>query len=52
MAWELYQMEQLAEIVGGLVMIETLGFIFGIGFLIWLVIVLALWLIVNYWGNM
>ena len=33
-------------------MIEILGFIFGIGFLIWLVIVLALWLIVNYWGNM
>jgi hypothetical protein len=33
-------------------MIEILGFIFGIGFLIWLVIVLILWLIVNYWGNM
>jgi len=32
-------------------MIEILGFIFGIGFLIWLVIVLALWLIVNHWGN-
>ena len=32
-------------------MIEILGFIFGIGFLIWLVIVLTLWLIVNYWGN-
>lgn len=32
-------------------MIETIGYIFGIGFLIWLVIVLALWLIVNYWGN-
>jgi hypothetical protein len=52
MAWELYQMEQLAVIVGGRAMIETIGYIFGIGFLIWLVIVLALWLIVNYWGNM
>jgi len=51
MAWELYQMEQLAVIVGDLAMIEILGFIFGIGFLIWLVIVLTLWLIVNYWGN-
>ena len=32
-------------------MIEILGFIFGIGFLIWLVIAITLWLIVNYWGN-
>lgn len=32
-------------------MIEIIGYIFGIGFLIWLVIVLALWLIVNYWGD-
>jgi hypothetical protein len=51
MAWELYQMEQLVVIVGDLAMIEILGFIFGIGFLIWLVIVLTLWLIVNHWGN-
>jgi hypothetical protein len=51
MAWELYQMEQLAGIVGVLAMIETIGYIFGIGFLIWLVIVLILWLIVNHWGN-
>jgi hypothetical protein len=52
MAWELYQMEQLVVIVGDLAMIEILGFIFGIGFLIWLVIAITLWLIVNYWGNM
>ena len=32
-------------------MIEIIGYIFGIGFLTWLIIVLTLWLIVNYWGN-
>jgi hypothetical protein len=32
-------------------MIEIIGYIFGIGFLTWLVIVITLWLIVNYWGN-
>ena len=50
-ARELYQMDQLAVIVGGRAMIEIIGYIFGIGFLIWLVIVLRLWLIVNYWGD-
>lgn len=33
-------------------MIETIGLIFGIGFLIWLIIVLTLWLIVKHWENM
>ena len=33
-------------------MIEIIGQIFGIGFLIWLVIVLILWLVANYWENM
>jgi hypothetical protein len=32
-------------------MIEIIGFIFGIGFLLWLTIVIALWLVANYWGN-
>ena len=33
-------------------MIEIIGQIFGIGFLIWLVIILTLWLVANYWENM
>ena len=45
-------MDQLAQIVGDQAMIETIGLIFGIGFLIWLIIVLTLWLIVKHWENM
>jgi hypothetical protein len=33
-------------------MIEIIGFIFGIGFLIWVVVALILYVIANYWENM
>jgi hypothetical protein len=33
-------------------MIEIIGFIFGIGFLIWLVVALILYAVANYWENM
>jgi hypothetical protein len=39
-------------IVGDQAMIEIIGFIFGIGFLIWLAVVLTLWLVVKHWENM
>jgi hypothetical protein len=32
-------------------MIEIIGYIFGIGFLIWLFVVLTLWLIVKHWED-
>jgi len=32
-------------------MIEIIGYIFGIGFLIWLFVVLTLWLIVKNWED-
>jgi hypothetical protein len=32
--------------------IEIIGFIFGIGFLIWLVGALILYAVANYWENM
>lgn len=32
-------------------MIETIGYIFGIGFLIWLAVVLTLLLIVKHWED-
>jgi hypothetical protein len=33
-------------------MIEIIGFIFGIGFLIWVVVALILYAVANYWENM
>lgn len=33
-------------------MIEIVGSIFGIGFLIWLVVALILYAVANYWENM
>ena len=45
-------MENIVPIAWVQAMIEIIGQIFGIGFLIWLVIVLILWLVANYWGNM
>ena len=33
-------------------MIEIIGFIFGIGFLIWVVAAFILYVIANYWENM
>ena len=47
----LCQTEQLAKIVGVLVVIEIIGYIFGIGFLIWLFVVLTLWLIIKHWED-
>jgi hypothetical protein len=32
--------------------IEIIGFIFGIGFLIWLVVALILYAVAHYWENM
>ena len=45
-------MANIVPIAWGQAMIEIIGQIFGIGFLIWLVIVLILWLVANYWENM
>jgi len=33
-------------------MIEIIGFIFGVGFLIWLIVVIALWCVVHYLSNL
>jgi hypothetical protein len=33
-------------------MIEIIGFIFGAGFLIWVVVALILYAVANYWENM
>jgi hypothetical protein len=33
-------------------MIEIIGFIFGTGFLIWVVVALILYAVANYWENM
>jgi len=33
-------------------MIEIIGFIFGVGFLIWLIVGLALWCVVHYLSNL
>lgn len=33
-------------------MIEVIGYIFGIGFLIWLIAALILYAVANYWENM
>ena len=51
-ARDLYQTENIVPIVWVQAMIEIVGQIFGIGFLIWLVIILTLWLFANYWENM
>ncbi len=32
-------------------MIEIIGYIFGIGFLIWLIVALALYAVANHWMN-
>jgi hypothetical protein len=32
-------------------MIEIIGFITGIGFLIWLIVALILYAVANHWGN-
>jgi hypothetical protein len=33
-------------------MIEIIGFIFGAGFLIWVVVAFILYAVANYWENM
>jgi hypothetical protein len=38
-------------IVGGQAMIEILGYIFGIGFLIWLIAVIILYAVVKHYEN-
>jgi hypothetical protein len=51
-ARDLYQMANIVPTAWVQAMIEIIGQIFGIGFLIWLVIVLIIWLVANYWENM
>ena len=45
-------MENIVPIAWVQDMIEIIGQIFGIGFLIWLAIVSIIWLVANYWENM
>jgi len=44
-------MEQLAVIVGGPGVIEIIGYIFGIGFLIWLIAFIILYAVAKHFEN-
>jgi hypothetical protein len=44
-------MANIVLIAWGLAMIEIIGFITGIGFLIWLIVALILYAVANHWGN-
>jgi hypothetical protein len=48
---ELYQTDRLAEIVGDPAMIEILGHIFGIGFLIWLTAFIILYAVAKHYED-
>ena len=46
-----YLMANIVPIAWVQAMIEIIGYITGIGFLIWLIVALALYAVANHWGN-